>query len=211
MDTLSGADVAAWIARFADAVDDLHGELTDLDRRAGDGDFGHNVRAALTRARILIDSDPPAEAGAAFTAVSAAFLAAGGSSGPLLGMWFRELGKAPARETALTDLANATDRALRAVQRLGHAEPGDKTMVDAMAPAAAALADAAHSGADLISGLSAAARAARAGAESTAAMTARRGRASYLGERARGVVDPGALAIAVFFESSAAVTDRAHS
>src|SRR3954451_8783199 len=145
---LDTAAARAWVDAFARAVEARRDELTELDRRSGDGDFGVNVTAALGRARGgAADADSSA---AVFAAVSKAFMAAGGTSGPLFGMWFRELGR------AAPDLAAGTAAGLDAVKRLGSAEVGDKTMVDALAPAAEAL-SAGESLAD-------AARAARAGA-----------------------------------------------
>ena len=91
----------------------------------------------------------------------------------------------------LSELAAGVDAGLQGIQRLGGAKPGDKTMVDALAPASAALAEAAAADVGLASGLAAAATAARAGADATAPMLARRGRASYVGEAARGVLRPG--------------------
>src|SRR4051812_28551304 len=177
--------VRAWVDSFADAVEARRDELSELDRRSGDGDFGTNVAAALARARSgAAGAD---SAAGVFAAVSKAFLAAGGTSGPLFGMFFRELGRAD-------DLAAGAAAGLEAVQRLGGAQVGDKTMVDALSPAAAALARG--------DSLADAARAARAGADSTADLVARRGRASYVGEAARGVLDPGAVTVALFFEAA---------
>src|SRR3954471_4827243 len=149
---LDAAAARAWVGAFADAVEARRDELTELDRLSGDGDFGANASAALGRAR---NAAAGAESVAdVFAALSKAFLAAGGTSGPLFGMWFRELGR------AAPDLAAGTAAGLDAVKRLGSAEVGDKTMVDALAPAAEAL-SAGESLAD-------AARAARAGADATA-------------------------------------------
>jgi dihydroxyacetone kinase len=182
---LDAAAARAWVDAFADAVEARRDELTELDRRSGDGDFGVNASAALGRARAAAaDAD---SAGSVFAALSKAFLAAGGTSGPLFGVLFRELGRAegPAAGVAA---------GLEAVQRLGGAQVGDKTMVDALAPAAEALGRGGT--------LAEAARAARAGADSTADLVARRGRASYVGEAARGVLDPGAVTVALFFEAA---------
>jgi dihydroxyacetone kinase-like protein len=128
----------------------------------------------------------------------------GGTSGPLFGMWFMQLARAAgsAPEIGLTELAAGVAAGLEGIQKLGKAEPGDKTMVDALAPAAASLAAAADAGAPLATGLAETAAAARAGADATAPMLARRGRASYVGEAARGVCDPGALTVAMLFESA---------
>ena len=110
----------------------------------------------------------------------------------------------PAQRPAigLAELAAGAEAGLAGIQRLGGAQPGDKTMVDAMAPAAEALAAAAASARRSPRGLAAAAAAARAGARGDGAMLARRGRASYVGEASRGVMDPGALTVALFFESA---------
>ena len=128
----------------------------------------------------------------------------GGTSGPLFGMWFAQLARAAggAEAIGLSELAAGVDAGLQGIQRLGGAKPGDKTMVDALAPASAALAEAAACCVGLASGLAAAATAARAGADATTDLVARRGRASYVGEAARGVCDPGALTVALFFESA---------
>ena len=129
----------------------------------------------------------------------------GGTSGPLFGMWFAQLARAAggAAEIGLAELAAVSRPASQGIQRLGGAEPGDKTMVDALAPAVRGAADgrsetARHSP----PGSRQQPRRPRAGADATAPMLARRGRASYVGEAARGVCDPGALTVALFFESS---------
>ena len=134
-----------------------------------------------------------------FARVSEGFLDTGGTSGPLLGMWFRELSKATAHSADAGALAAGVAAGVAAVQRLGQAQVGDKTMVDAMLPAAEAM-----TGQDLDADLAAAARAARTGAASTQKLRARRGRASYVGDVAVGVLDPGAVTVALFFESARA-------
>lgn len=204
VDTLDTAGAASWITAFSGAVESHADELTDLDRRCGDGDFGANARSAVGQARTALADRRPASVGEVFDAVSAAFLGIGGTSGPLFGMWFREFAKVSAdRESVdLQELSGAAEAGLAAVQRLGGASVGDKTMVDAMAPAVDALASTRDGGQGLAAALTAAAAAARGGAESTAELVARRGRASYVGEVARGVLDPGAVTVALFFEAS---------
>ncbi|WP_211716388.1 DAK2 domain-containing protein [Nocardiopsis sp. MG754419] len=200
---LSGAAAKGWLLTFADRVVAGADELTELDREAGDGDFGWNISSALKRGReglVGIEGEHPAEV---FQTVSDAFLASGGTSGPLFGLWFGRLGAGPSASWGVSDLGAAFGTATGAVQRLGKAEVGHKTMVDAMAPASEALTG---SSADTWSeAVSEAARAARAGADSTGGMIARRGRASYLGERAQDVLDPGAVAVAWFFASAEGV------
>jgi dihydroxyacetone kinase-like protein len=200
---LTGADTRAWLLAYADRVLRDSGELTDLDRRAGDGDFGWNIAAALGRVRTaLLDSHGAANPPAVFKAASDAHLGAGGTSGPLFGLWFGRLAQGPDASWSGRDLARAFRDAVDAVRRLGGADAGQKTMVDAMIPAAQAL-EAAEEDLTWHGAVAHAARAAAEGAESTRDMLARRGRASYVGERARGVVDPGALAVAWFFEAAA--------
>ncbi|HVW18590.1 MAG TPA: DAK2 domain-containing protein [Solirubrobacteraceae bacterium] len=206
---MSGLDAAGarrWAEAFLDAAERDAEALGDLDRKAGDGDFGTNLVTSVRASRARLGDGPLALPADAFSALSAAFMATGGTSGPLFGMWYRELARAAGDgpEIATDGLAAGLAAGLAVVRRLGGAEVGDKTMVDAMAPAAEAVAAAAESGADVVAALTAAARAARAGAEETASLVARRGRASYVGEVARGIVDPGAATLALFLESGAA-------
>ena len=197
---LTGTETRAWLLAFADRVNKDEDELTELDRQAGDGDFGWNISSALKRVRTAlaeIDAAHPAEV---FQAVSDTFLASGGTSGPLFGLWFGRLGAGPSAPWNVADLGKAFDTATGAVRRLGKAEVGHKTMVDAMAPATDALnASAVSSWREAVRE---AARSARAGADSTSGMIAHRGRASYLGERAQDVLDPGAVSVAWFFEAA---------
>lgn len=203
---LDAAQARAWVAGFVAAIDAHHAELGELDRRIGDGDFGTNLRSA---ARRITDglATAPETAGGPFAAASAAFMATGGTSGPLLGMWFRALAQAGAdRETiALPELAAAVETGVASIQRLGGARVGDKTMLDALVPAAEAL-TAAVPGDDVTAALAAAAEAAAAGAEASAQLEARLGRSSYVGEAAVGVPDPGARAVALLLQCGARAT-----
>lgn len=192
---LTGPQAREWMQRFIDVFHRQREVLAELDRRAGDGDFGTNLNSALRRASRRMSEGPSDSASAVFARVSEGFLDTGGTSGPLLGMWFRELSKATAQRADAGALAAGVAAGVATVQRLGHAQVGDKTMVDAMLPAAEAM-----SGQDFDADLAAAARAARTGAVNTQNLRARRGRASYVGEVAVGVLDPGALTVALFFE-----------
>jgi dihydroxyacetone kinase-like protein len=190
-----------WILAFDAAVAASLDELGDADRRAGDGDFGDNLRSALRRVHRELAASGATDPAGVLTAVSEGFLGTGGTSGPLFGMWFRELARALGGELTTPALAEGAAGGLATVQRLGRAEVGHKTMVDAMAPAAAALADA--TGLPVSEALAAAAAAADAGASSTRELVARRGRASYVGQHAVGVEDPGARTVALFFAAGA--------
>ncbi|WP_211291320.1 dihydroxyacetone kinase subunit DhaL [Kineococcus xinjiangensis] len=194
-----------WWEGFAREVEERSEELTELDRISGDGDFGTNLRSAVRKARARLEAGQPRTVGEVFTAVSLGFLDTGGTSGPLFGMFFREFAKACEGLPVVGSdvLARGALEGVRTVQRLGGAQVGDKTAVDAMAPAAEALQRAVDAGAEVTAAMGAAYRAAADGARSTTAMRARRGRASYVGEVARGVVDPGALAVAWFYERGA--------
>jgi dihydroxyacetone kinase-like protein len=200
---LDAAQARAWIEGFVDAIEAHHAELGELDRRIGDGDFGTNLRSAARRMTDQL-AGAPATAGGPFAAASAAFMATGGTSGPLLGMWFRALAQAGADRDAiaLADLATAVEAGVASIERLGGAEVGDKTMLDAFVPAAQAL-RASVSGADVATALAAAAQAADAGAQATAQLQARLGRSSYVGEAAVGVPDPGARAVALLLHCGA--------
>jgi dihydroxyacetone kinase-like protein len=199
---LSGADARAWLDRFAEAFTVEQERLTDLDRQSGDGDFGGNVRSALDKVAAQIASVDPQLPGEVFDAVSLGFLDTGGTSGPLFGMWFRALGRAQSGPVATTvSLCDGVRAGTQTVQRLGRAEVGDKTMVDALMPAADALDQAVRDGLDVTAALARAADAAEHGARSTVDLVARRGRASYVGEVARGVLDPGAATVALFFRA----------
>ncbi|GAA2988848.1 dihydroxyacetone kinase subunit DhaL [Streptosporangium longisporum] len=203
-DLLDTTAARRWIDTFVERFRSAREELTDLDRRSGDGDFGTNVDTALDRVAAALEKARPAGPGEVFGAVSRAFLHTGGTSGPLFGMWFRELSHAlaggPSAGTGA--LAAGVAEGTAAVRRLGGAAVGDKTMVDALVPAAEALRAAAGEGLGVAAGLRRAARAARAGAESTRGLRARRGRASYVGEAAQDVLDPGAVLVALFFEAA---------
>lgn len=182
--------------RFAEAVAESRDDLTALDQLVGDGDFGDNLLGGVRRAQALDGA-----AGGGMGALARAFLDdVGGTSGPLFGLLFQQLGAVAWPEEGVPDARSAAEAAeagLAAVRRVGGAEVGDSTLVDALAPAARALGDAARDGSD--APFSAAAEAAARGAAGTADLTPRRGRASYVGERAVGVPDPGALGVALLF------------
>jgi phosphoenolpyruvate---glycerone phosphotransferase subunit DhaL len=195
-------DSEAALQLFAEMADTLHGELTALDQVSGDGDFGDNLCDALARvvAELHGQSTQDGDQRGAFLVAGSLFLdTVGGTSGPLFGLLFHAIGRALEQTTQSADrrLASGVAEGLAAVQRVGEAAPGDRTMVDALAPAAEALSQ----GGDLV----AAAEAAYDGARRTADMRARLGRASYVGDRAVGSPDPGAVGIALLFRALAEV------
>lgn len=206
--SMSGSDALTWINSFKTTFLQQREALGDLDRLAGDGDFADNIAAALSKVDSAIEKSNPTTYPEVFSCVSKGFLATGGTSGPLFGMWFKEIAQSCTGDSASAeDIAAGIERALAIVQKYGKAQVGDNTMVDAMAPAAVAIRAAVGSDSSIHSILCASATAARAGAESTRELIASKGRATYVGEAARGVLDPGAVVVAIFFESGAAVTE----
>lgn len=189
-----------WILAFAGTIDATEDELTRLDQSAGDGDFGENMAGAVRTVRTELEALPQDASDAAVLHVTASVFLdhVGGTSGPLFGLLFQELAAAVDDAGALSPAALATGAAagLAAIQRVGEAEVGDKTLVDALAPAVDALRAADGSVTDA---LRAAGEAAATGARDTTQARARRGRASYVGEHARGVPDPGAVTVGYLF------------
>ena len=188
--------------------------LGDLDRRAGDGDFGTNVRTAMRNLDRTLEAEEPATYRAWVTAMSMAWLGVGGTSGPLMGMFFRDLAKAgadgggsPDAPPTLDALADALAAGQAVVQKYGEAEVGDKTMIDSLAPGVDALREALSAGKDAAAALAAAEQASVEAARATAETVARRGRASYVGDVAKGVIDPGAAAMALVLGALRAAVD----
>ncbi|MFE6040197.1 dihydroxyacetone kinase subunit DhaL [Streptomyces sp. NPDC056452] len=179
-----------WMAATAAAVRREASRLTDLDAAIGDADHGSNLERGFTAVTAVLEKDPPATPGAVLTLVGRQLISTvGGASGPLYGTLLRRTGKALGETPEVTpgQLAEAFGAGVAAVAQLGGAQAGDKTMLDALLPAVDAL------------GVSfAAARdAAQAGALATVPLQARKGRASYLGERSIGHQDPGATSSAL--------------
>lgn len=169
--------------------------LTDLDRAIGDADHGSNMargfRAVAEKLEAMTDGDP---GGILKTVGMTLVSTVGGASGPLYGTAFLRAGMALVDKEALVpeDLQQALGAALEGIKQRGKAEPGDKTILDALEPAVKALNESLASGGDVAAALEAAVKAAEEGVEYTKTIVARKGRASYLGERSLGHQDPGA-------------------
>jgi dihydroxyacetone kinase-like protein len=195
------ADVfRAWVGAAARAVEEQRDHLTQLDAAIGDADHGVNLARGFTAVLTALEAATPATPGAVLTLTGSTLISkVGGASGPLYGVAFRRAGKAlgDAADVDLPALAAALEAALAGVQQLGAAREGDKTMVDALAPATGAFSKAISEGASPADALSALAEAAQAGAEATISMQALKGRASYLGPRSVGHEDPGAASTAL--------------
>ncbi len=192
-----------WMSGSAAAIEAEADHLTQLDSAIGDGDHGINMtrgmRAVLA---ALADADEPAAGKRLILAGKTLVSTVGGASGPLWGSALRRAGRSVG-DGALDGpaLVAALDAALAAVQELGAAEPGDKTMVDALGPAVAALRERLDARDPLPEAVAAAADAAEEGARATTPMQARKGRASYLGERSVGHQDPGATSTALIIRA----------
>jgi dihydroxyacetone kinase-like protein len=187
-----------WIRRYAAVVAEHRAELVKLDTAIGDGDHGTNMDRGMRKAVEKLDGLEGGDVGASLKAVGMALVSSvGGAAGPLYGTLFLQMGSAAAGREAL-DLdgwAAALDAGVKGVQARGKAEPGDKTMVDALLPALEVL----RAGGDL----AAAAAAAEEGMKATIPLEARRGRASYLGPRSVGHQDPGATSTYLLMRSAA--------
>jgi phosphoenolpyruvate---glycerone phosphotransferase subunit DhaL len=191
-----------WMNRFAHEMSEHRAELVALDTAIGDGDHGTNMSRGMTKALEKLQAAEQADPGAVLKTVAMALVSSvGGAAGPLYGTLFLQMGGALAgqAEVDLESFAAAWRKALEGVQARGKAEPGDKTMVDALAPAVEAL----ESASDLQAGLRAAVQAAEEGMKATTPLVARKGRASYLGERSKDHQDPGATSTYYLFKSAA--------
>ncbi|HEX3791259.1 MAG TPA: dihydroxyacetone kinase subunit DhaL [Pseudonocardiaceae bacterium] len=200
--------VVAALRAAADVVVAHRDELVELDRVIGDGDHGENLRRGFRNFVAAVDRSTPETPAAVFKLLATTLISTvGGAAGPLYGTGFLRaaatIGDA-AELTPETTVA-ALRGALQGVVARGKAEPGDKTMVDALTPAVAAAEAALEAGADLPELLTAAADAAEQGAESTIPLVARKGRASYLGQRSVGHLDPGARSTALLLRAFADV------
>jgi dihydroxyacetone kinase-like protein len=194
--------VVDWMRLFAGEMDEHRQELVRLDQAIGDGDHGVNMDRGMRKAMEKLESADPADPGAVLKTVAMALVSSvGGAAGPLYGTLLLQMGTAMAGqdEVDLAGWAAAWRKGLEGVQARGKAVRDDKTMVDALIPAVDAL-DAAP---DLDAGLRAAVQGAEEGMLATIPLIARKGRASYLGERSMEHQDPGATSTYYLFKSAA--------
>jgi phosphoenolpyruvate---glycerone phosphotransferase subunit DhaL len=196
--SVDGRTVRSWLEQAAAAISEQRDYLTQLDAAIGDADHGANMDRGFAAVLERLDgSDPP---GAMLrTAGSTLVSTVGGASGPLWGTALRRAGRAlgDVEEFGGVELADALEAALAGVVDLGAATEGEKTMVDALAPAIRALRKRLDAGGSLQEALAAAREASEAGMHATVPLQASKGRASYLGERSIGHQDPGATSTAL--------------
>ncbi|HEX7247859.1 MAG TPA: dihydroxyacetone kinase subunit DhaL [Actinomycetota bacterium] len=188
--------VVAWLKTIAATIAENKQHLTDLDSAIGDADHGINMDRGFQAVLAKLDTvETDGDIGALFKTVGMTLVSTvGGAGGPLYGTLFLQLGAATAGKAQLTveDWSAALDAAVSGVQARGKAELGDKTMLDALIPARDAFAAAVTEGAEMPAALRRSAEAAEQGMSDTIPLVARKGRASYLGERSAGHQDPGA-------------------
>jgi len=199
------ATVNVWMSEAAEAIRRERDHLTQLDAAIGDGDHGVNMdRGFDAVGKALAGQDGSVPPGRLLILAGKTLVSTvGGASGPLWGTALRQAGRALGDREDLDGpgLVEALDAAVAGVVDLGAAAPGDKTMVDALAPAVEALRDAVERDLPLAEAVGAAAGAAEEGARATVPMQARKGRASYLGERSIGHQDPGATSSALILRA----------
>jgi dihydroxyacetone kinase-like protein len=200
----------AWVQAIAAAMDTHQDRLTQLDSAIGDADHGANMHRGFAAVAAALPQYEVATPGAVLVRTGSLLISVvGGASGPLYGSAFRALGTAldaadgPGSADGTARVAGALAAGLAGVRRLGAATEGDKTMIDAYAPALVAFRVSAEAGAGLAQAAAAAADAAEQGMRATTSMQARKGRASYLGARSIGHQDPGATSTALIFRALA--------
>jgi len=192
---LSLERVLAWLRALASVFAKAKDELTALDAAIGDADHGINMDRGFSAVAADLAASPPADIAAALKAAAMTLIrTVGGAAGPLYGTFFLRASGACAGKGELSpaDWVAAFRQGVEGVRQRGKAEPGDKTMLDALLPAEAAMHEAMEEGLGLSEILRRAERAAEAGSKATIPLLARKGRASYLGERSVGHQDPGA-------------------
>lgn len=189
-----------WLTRAVAALEANASVLNELDRQVGDADHGTNLLRGFRAAQdALVDDDSPAENVKHLGMALVTHV--GGASGPLYGTFFLRAGQIWQSQLTTDSLARACRLGLDGVMARGKAAIGDATMVDALAPAVESLELSAATGTDVAEASALAAKASDEGAKATVDMVARRGRASYLGERSIGHLDPGAVSSALLFST----------
>lgn len=180
--------LAEWISRFYEKIQNNKGYLSDLDAAIGDGDHGNNMARGMQAVTESLEKNETADATQSLKLIAMALISkVGGASGPLYGTAFLEMAKA---SNDTKDLGELLQEALSGIEKRGGAQPNDKTMVDVWNKVVSKADDSSLTNADIESAV-----------ESTKDMVAKKGRASYLGERSVGHLDPGAVSSGYLFEA----------
>ena len=180
--------LAEWISRFYEKIQNNKGYLSDLDAAIGDGDHGNNMARGMQAVTESLEKNETADTTQSLKLIAMALISkVGGASGPLYGTAFLEMAKASNDTKALGELLQ---KALSGIEKRGGAQPNDKTMVDVWNKVVSKADDSSLTNADI-----------EAAVESTKDMVAKKGRASYLGERSVGHLDPGAVSRGYLFDA----------
>jgi phosphoenolpyruvate---glycerone phosphotransferase subunit DhaL len=204
--TVPYAQVLTWIEQFGATVAENKEYLTELDSAIGDADHGINIDRGMKAALGKLEGVEGDDIGNLLKTVGMTLVSTiGGAGGPLYGTLFLQMGAATAGKSELEpeDWAGALDAAVDGVQMRGKAEVGDKTMIDALIPARDAFRAALADGASFEEALGKSAEGAEEGMRATIPLVARKGRASYLGERSAGHQDPGATSSQLLIKTAA--------
>ena len=208
MEKLLTADIVVMVDEMAKLIDLKEVEFCELDSFAGDGDFGMSLAKGFRQLKREWEDLPQEEIGGFLKACGMVIIEhCGGASGPIWGSAFRSAAKYAKGKTELSglQLAELLESAVEGIKQRGGAKFGDKTLLDALIPAAEALRKSAENGEELLSGMRKGAEAAVRGAEHTKSIIASKGRASYVGERSLSHPDAGATAIGILFSG---IVDR---
>lgn len=209
--SLDAAWALRWIELAAADIAEQRDYLVDLDRAIGDGDHGENMDRGFKAAVEALEQTQPGSVAEVLKTVAKTLMSTvGGAAGPLYGTAFLRASKAAGDgDLDGAGVAAVIAGALDGIQARGKATTGEKTMVDAWTPALEAARSVAESGGDPAAVLEAAATAAEAGAAATEPMRATKGRASYLGERSIGHLDPGAVSTSLILRAAVRAADEA--
>lgn len=202
--TITQPQILQWLNAYANAIYAKVDELNALDGAGGDGDFGATIERGLKAMQAKLPSLQDKDIGTILKTIGMALVSAmGGTSGPLMGTLFMQMGGVAngKRELSLQDWTAMLEAGINGMMARGKAQLGDKTMLDAFIPALNALKE--NADGDLKVALQASAKAAELGRDHTATLIAKKGRASYVGERALGHVDPGAVSAHLFLQTLA--------
>lgn len=202
--------LTAWLKRYAEVVDENKEYLTALDSAIGDADHGSNMARGTAAVVEKLAADAPASVAAlGKTAGMTLVSTVGGASGPLYGTLFLRFGAAAgdAAELDAQGFAAALEAGVAGIVARGKAELGDKTMVDVLTPALEGYREAIEAGAELGAALQQTAEIAAQARDATEPLVAKKGRASYLGERSAGHIDPGSASSAMLFATLAEVVN----
>lgn len=204
LNMVTTSQILAWLKSSGKNYAEQKKYLTELDTAIGDADHGNNMNRGFSKVTEQLDSLADKDIGTILKTVAMTLISSiGGASGPLYGTFFLNASKTAEgkKELSADDMQELLKEGVAGVKMRGKAEPGDKTMIDAFDPALEAYATSAENGEDIQKCLEAAASAAEKGAEETIPLIAKKGRASYLGERSKGHKDPGATSAAMLIRA----------